>query len=82
MQGVVFHETPVCHKSITSLKHSQLVKYYNELVIHLGIAENLVNTSIVREINESSRIKVEKAQRKIIELLRENILPYLDFVVS
>ena len=66
----------------TSLNRSRLVHYYNELVIHLGIAEDFVNASISREIKESNRTKVEEVQRKVIELLRENILPLIDIAVS
>ena len=73
----------VCQKATTCLNRSELVNYYNELVIHLGIAENLlVSESISREIQESVRTIVAKRLRKVIELLRENILPLMDAVVS
>ena len=81
----MFHEVPnntVCQQPATCLKRSQLVNYYNELVIQLRIAEILINTSISREIQESNRTEVEKRQRKVIELLCENILPLMDVVVS
>ena len=81
----MFHKVPkytVCQKDTTSLKRSQLVDYYNELVIQLRIAENFINTSISREIQESKRTQVEEVQGKVIELLRENILPLIDVVVS
>ena len=80
----VFYDNKMCQKLIpyASLKRSHLVHYYNELVIYLRIAENLVNTSISREIQESSRTKVEKTQRKVIELLHENVLPLIDIAVS
>ena len=73
----MFQKVPkytVCQSTTTHLKCSQLVNYYNELVIQLRIAEILINTSISREIQESNRSKVEKGQRKVIELLPENIL--------
>ena len=81
----MFHEVPnntVCQQAATCLKRPQLVIYYNELVIQLRIAEILINTSISREIQESNRTEVEKRQRKVIELLCENILPLMDVVVS
>ena len=83
---VWFHEvsnyTVVCQQAATCLKRSQLVFYYNELVIQLRIAETLINTSISREIQERWRTQVENRQRKIIKILRENILPLMDVVVS
>ena len=79
---LIFRDAPKCHKATTSLKRSQLVDYYNELVIQLRIAENFINTSISREIQESKRAQVEEAQRKVIKLLRENILPLITVVVS
>ena len=78
----MFHEVPACQKPITSLKRSQLVNYYNELVMHLRIVESITNTTISREIQESSRTYVEDKQRKVIELLRKSILPLMDVVVS
>ena len=84
-RGAMFHKVPrytVCQKDPTSLKRSQLVNYYNELVIHLRIAENFINTSISREIQESERTKVEGLQRNTIELLRKSILPLIDIAVS
>ena len=71
----------ICQQATTCLKRSQLVDYYNKLVIQLRIAETLVNTSVSREIQENWRTRVEKRQRKVIELLRENILPLMDVVV-
>ena len=79
---LIFSKVTNCQKVTTSLKRSQLVNYYNELVIQLRIAENFTNTTISREIQESHRTEVENRQRKVIELLRENILPLLDVVVS
>jgi len=81
----MFYDTPgatVCTNTTTCLKRTELVSYYNELVLQLRIAEHLVNTSLSREINETYRIIAEKRQRKIIELLHKNILPLLDIVVS
>ena len=81
----MFQKVPmytVCQSTTTHLKCSQLVNYYNELVIQLRIAELLINTSISREIQESNRTEVENRQRKVIGLLRENILPLLNVVVS
>ena len=66
----------------TCLKRTQLISYYNELVIQLKIAEHLVNTSISKEIREDYRAKVEKQERNIIKLLQESILPLLDTAVS
>jgi len=80
----MFYDTlgaTVCANTTTCLKRSELVSYYNELVLQLRIAEHLVNTSLSREINETYRIIAERRQRKI-KLLHENILPLLDIVVS
>ena len=66
----------------TCLKRTQLISYYNELVIQLKIAEHLVNTRICKEIREDYRAKVEKQERSIIKLLQESILPLLDTAVS
>ena len=79
----MFHGRPnVCQACTNCLKRSELIRYYNELVIHLRIAENLSNTSISREIQENDTAEVETRQQKIIELLHKNILPLLDIVVS
>ena len=69
-------------KATTCPNRSQLVNYYNELIIQLRIAEHLMSTSITREIREDNRTYVENQERKIIELLRGNILPLLHFSVS
>ena len=66
----------------TCLKRTQLISYYNELVIQLKIAEHVVNTSNSKEIQEDSMAEVEKQERKIIKLLQESILPLLDIAVS
>ena len=79
----LFIEPPMCSNNATTcLKHSQLVNYYNELVIQMRIAERLLNTSITTEIREEKRNEVEKNETKIIELLRGNILPLLNTAVS
>ena len=79
----MFHGKPkVCQECPTCLKRSELIRYYNELVIHLRIAENLINASISKEIQENNTAEVEKKQRKVIELLHKNILPLLGIVVS
>ena len=79
---LLFYKSKNCFESTTSLNRSELIHYYNELVIHLQIAENLINTSISIEIQDSSRAIVEQRQRKIIELLHKNILPLLHIAVS
>ena len=66
----------------TCLKHTQLISYYNELVIQLKIAKHIVNTSISKEIQENYRVEVEIKERNIIKLLQESILPLLDTAVS
>ena len=66
----------------TCLKHTQLINYYNELVIHLKIAEHIVNNSITKEIRENYRAEVEIKEINIIKLLQESILPLLDIAVS
>ena len=77
-KGVIFHKQstvdPKCKEAAT-VKRSQLVNYYNELVIHLRIAEHLVNTSSVSsEIQESNRAQAEKTQKIVIELLRKQMV--------
>jgi len=79
---LLFYKSKDCLESTTSLKRSELIRYYNELVIHLQIAENLINTSISIEIQDISRAIVEQRQRKVIELLRKNILPLMHIAVS
>ena len=82
---LVFHYMPPVQRTVynaTCLKRTQLINYYNELVIQLKIAEHLVNASISIEIQEDSMAEVEKRERKIIKLLQESILPLLDIAVS
>ena len=84
-RGILFHDIPrsaLCKEPDICLNRTQLVNYYNELVIQLRIAEHLVNISIIREIQEKYRTEVENKERKIIELLHHRILPLLHFVVS
>ena len=82
-KGMLFIEPPVCPSEYTTcLKRHHLVNYYNELVIQLGIAERLINTSIIKEIKEDKRTEVEDKESKIIELLRGSILPLLHIAVS
>ena len=82
-RGILFIEPPECPRNATTcVKRSQLVNYYNELVIQLRIAERLLNTRITTEILEEKRNEVEKNETKIIELLRGSILPLLNIAVS
>lgn len=55
--------------------YSQLVNFYNELVIQLRLAQHNLNTTIVKEEYLSEQLKV-------IKLLRESILPALETTVS
>ena len=71
-----------CQEATNCLERTQLVKYYNDLVIQLRIAEHLINASISKEILKKSRATVETAERKIVELLYKSILPLLDIAVS
>ena len=84
-RGILFPD-PSTHdnkcKADNCLKRTQLINYYNELVIQLRIAEHPKNTNITREIWEEKRNEVEKYETRIIELLRKSILPLLNIAVS
>lgn len=58
-----------------TLMYSQLVNFYNELVIQLRLAQHNLNTTIVKEEYLSEQLKV-------IKLLGESILPALETTVS
>ena len=65
-----------------TLTYSQLINYYNELVIHLRLAQYNLNVSIPLEVKEESLSKALKEEEQIIKLLNESILPALETTVS
>ena len=66
----------------TNLTYSQLTDYYNDLVLHLKLAENNFKVAIDSEIKEANRNESLEKESKIIKMLNENILPALEFTVS
>ena len=81
MFNEISRETVSC-ENITSLTHSELASYYNELVIQLKVSETFLLNHTEREIQEEHRIETEEKIQQIIDLLDEEILPLLAFVVS
>jgi len=77
----ISRETVSC-ENITSLTHSELASYYNELVIQLKVSETFLLNHTEREIQEEHRVEAEEKMQQIIDLLDEEILPLLAFVVS
>ena len=69
-------------KNHGTLTYSQLTSYYNELVIQLRLAEHNLNVTIDLEVKEEHLNNSLKAEKKIIELLNESILPVLEAIVS
>ena len=68
--------------SESNLTYSQLIDYYNELVLQLKLAEHNLQTAIDLEIKEANRSESLDKERNIIRLLNESILPALEFTVS
>ena len=68
--------------SKSSLVYSELTDYYNELVLQLKLAEHNLEVAIDLEIMEVSRTKSSEKQSNIIGLLKESILPALEYTVS
>ena len=71
-----------CSGSKPNLTSSDLIKYYNELVLQLKLAENNFDIAINDEVKNDSRTRALKNQKQIIRLLNESILPALEFTVS
>ena len=65
-----------------TLTYSQLANYYNELVIHLRLAQYNLNVSISLEVKEESLSEAMREEEQIIKLLNESILPALETTVS
>ena len=66
----------------TNLTYAQLTDYYNDLVLHLKLAEHNFKVAIDSEIKEANRNESLEKESKIIKMLNENILPALEFTVS
>ena len=66
----------------TSLTYSQLIDYYNKLVIQLRLAQYNLNASIALEVKEEKLSYALKREEQIIKLLNESILPALETTVS
>ena len=66
----------------TTLTYSQLINYYNELVIQLRLAQYNLNVSIALEVKEEKLSYALKREEQIIKLLNESILPALETTVS
>ena len=81
--GMTGTEEKKC-REMTPLTYGQLVKYYNELVVQLQLAKTIVNDSslIPREVIEAEQTEVLEAERGIIQLLNETVLPVLEYTVS
>ena len=56
--------------------------YYNELVLQLKLAEYNLEIGIDLEITEARRAKSSEKESNIIGLLKERILPALEYTVS
>ena len=68
--------------STSNLTYSELVNYYNELVLQLKLAEHNYHAAINVEIEKDYKDESFKREEKIIRLLNETILPALAFTVS
>lgn len=68
--------------SKSKLTYSELTGYYNEFVLHLKLAEVNLNVSIDLEINETNKNESLKSEKEIITILKKNILPPLEYIVS
>ena len=66
----------------TTLTYSQLINYYDELVIQLRLAQYNLNVSIALEVKEEKLSYALKREEQIIKLLNESILPALETTVS
>ncbi|XP_065906060.1 uncharacterized protein [Dysidea avara] len=81
--GMTGTEEKKC-REMTPLTYGQLVKYYNELVVQLQLAKTIVNDSslIPREVIEAEQTEVLEAERGIIQLLNETVLPVLEYTLA
>ena len=79
MKAAAAHDSCKNHGTLT---YSQLTGYYNELVIQLRLAEHNLNVTIDLEVKEEHLNKALEAEKIIIELLNESILPVLETIVS
>ena len=66
----------------THLTYSQLINYYNELVIQLRLAEYILNVTINLEVKQEHWNKTLETEKQIIKLLNETVLPVLESTVS
>ena len=79
VKAAVAHDSCKNHGTLT---YSQLTSYYNELVIQLRLAEYNLNVTIDLEVKEEHLNKALEAEKIIIKLLNESILPVLEAIVS
>ena len=79
----VFTHVPeqACNKG-RDLTYAELIRYYNEFVLQLKLAEHNYHIAINAEINRESKDESLEREEKIIRLLNETILPALEFTVS
>jgi len=67
---------------ISSVTHTELIRYFNEFVIQLKVSESILLNFIEKEIQAKYRSKAEEEIQQIIDLLDEEILPTLALTVS
>ena len=75
-------EDPCKDTDNTTLTYSQLINYYNELVIQLRLDQYILNVSIALEVKEEKLSYELKREEQIIKLLNESILPAIGTTVS
>ena len=69
-------------KSYSTLTRTHITEYYNEFVVHLKLAEYNFKEGIEREVVEKYARTALKKENIIIKILKESILPTLEFIVS
>ena len=81
--GRIFTSNHVsCDDESNSLTYAQLTDYYNELVLQLKLAEHNLKVAVNFEIKEVYRTESLKKESDIIRLLKDSILPALEYTVS
>ncbi|XP_065906017.1 uncharacterized protein [Dysidea avara] len=66
----------------STLSRAHLIKYYNELVIQLKLAEQNYNVSIAKEIKQNYTKAALDNEAVVIKILNESILPALEFMLQ
>ena len=81
--GRIFTSNHVsCDDESNNLTYAQLTDYYNELVLQLKLAEHNLKVAVNFEIKELDRTESLKKESDIIRLLKDSILPALEYTVS